>query len=331
MEARHAIAAVFALSIALSSASACEVLIDGDLGSVRCTDEGAIGAPACPEGLVCTSGVCSNPSPGSLGAPCSADGDCGEGGVCFIPARYGESGPSTCSRTCCASSDCEPGDSFVCWVPPIGDGSFCRLASETGRGSVGASLAGEQCSGPSDCRSGLCSAELCVDTCCSDTNCASEGARCVASASLSDRTTWSCGAVPASRKAAFEPCKADEDCASNLCAPFAGAMRCAPPCCSSAECDATLEQGLAACTEIEHMGALVRACAAPITDTAKGAVGDPCSDGSTCRSSLCDVSGGGPGYCTDVCCTDESCGDVARFACRPRDEGGAWVLRCALK
>jgi hypothetical protein len=330
--ARHLLAASMLAPLVAIFGPGCEVLIDGNLGSIHCEAEGAFGPPACPDGDVCKESVCVAAPPDVLGVACTEDSICGDGAFCFLPDRYGIVGDSVCTRACCTSSDCDPRSDWVCWVPSNGDGNFCRPADEVGRGPTSTLLAGDLCDEGSQCRSGICTSGVCVDTCCSDTNCASAGARCVLAPGVGPEATWTCGKLPPMRKQSFDLCESDSDCLFGLCTSIDGTSRCAPPCCASNGCDGPVGQSAFACTEIDHQGVTVRACALVVEPSAKGEVGDPCESDGACRSAQCRRDDpNAAGYCTDVCCTDESCGDPDRFACRPRSLSGAWALRCELK
>jgi hypothetical protein len=145
--------------------------------------------------------------------------------------------------------------------------------------------------------------------------------------------------LPDHTAALYEPCVYDGDCASNLCVEIGAVYRCSQPCCSSAACgaivvDQTTQPKSIECADIVHDGALVRACARPLADSAVKPVGDPCKDASECRGGRCIDLGSGRSVCSDACCDDPSCGDEASFACRLGqlpDEGGALGLRCEPK
>jgi hypothetical protein len=131
----------------------CEALVDGELGTVGCEAEGMVGPPACPDGLVCRAGICSQEQ---WGASCSVDADCLPTEFCFEPTSFGGEGAPRCSRVCCSSADCAPDDTSVCWAAPAGGGSFCMAASDVGRGPPGAGGPLTPCESDADCRSGLC-------------------------------------------------------------------------------------------------------------------------------------------------------------------------------
>jgi hypothetical protein len=331
------VARLLAAFVGALAAVACEVLVDGELGPVHCTDEGAVGPPACPVGAACVKGDCEPVADlgRNLGSPCASDGDCAADALCLDPAAFGGTGPRTCSRPCCSSLDCggAHGD-VVCWAAPLVSASLCRRAAEVGRGATGAGEAGAPCDDGSACRSGLCERGHCVDGCCSDASCVAAGGSCrVATTLLASAPRWACEAA-AGGAPALATCASDADCATRLCVPMLGASRCAAPCCSSATCG-ELEGAPLACVPVTRGAAAVLACAAVRPKGATLALGDPCSTGDECRSGSCVPMPTGSRVCTDVCCTDASCGG-AEFACRPGapiDAGpaGARAMRCEMK
>jgi hypothetical protein len=342
--ARRPRAAVFsrssgrALRLALAlvvSAGGCSLLVDGDLGDVRCLDEGAVGPPACPTGSACKDGLCVERSEeaSKLGQPCAVDRDCGPEGLCLDPASFGVEGAPFCSTPCCSSGDCgEATQGLVCWAPGHGGGRFCRPASALDRSRLGPGENGAPCDEAGACRSGTCDGVRCVDTCCSDTNCAA-GSVPAACRLASSAGAWLCATPAADQAPYLAACAVDADCASGLCLPILGQLRCSIPCCGSAACG-TVTNGAdvsaLACADVPHGAALVRACAKVLPVSAMGAVGIECTSDEQCRSGLCVEASPTKRACTDVCCTDADCADPA-FACRPHVEGSAWVLRCDRK
>lgn len=158
----------------------CSVLVDGNLDSVRCAAEGAVGPPACPEGAQCRGGVCVDAEAGAskLGEACQSHRDCGVREFCLDFSLLDDQNnqrnrrrASVCARPCCSSSDCDPRSDAVCWIPDQGRGGFCRLGKDVDRPEVGKLPAGAPCSDSSECRSGLCVDDVCVDSCCSDADC----------------------------------------------------------------------------------------------------------------------------------------------------------------
>jgi hypothetical protein len=324
--------------VVLSIEGACEFFVDGELGTVLCADEGSEGPPACAPGWACIEGVCTEgltPEP-KLGHPCQQDAECAKDDFCWKPSEYGESGAPVCSRPCCSSSECgEPEDGIVCWAPSIGGGSFCRDAGALLRGRIGPANVGEACLDGTFCRSGMCDAEACVDVCCSDANCtvAEAASSCrLASAIVSTGPSWTCVPSVDGLKVFLEACASDGDCASGMCLPIGDKLRCSQPCCSSDVCGKlTIETTthLLGCANVERGGSLVNACARVLPADATQPVGAECLDDIECRGGDC-IAAGSKKICSDVCCTDASCGDP-HFVCRPRLEGPTWVLRCALK
>ncbi|WP_437972357.1 hypothetical protein WMF04_25050 [Sorangium sp. So ce260] len=318
----------------------CEVLVDGELGSVRCSEEGAIGPPACPEGAVCRDGTCIDmlPTERALGAPCADHDDCGALDFCLDPALFDGEGPRVCARACCSSSDCDPVRDAVCWIPDGGGSGLCRVGRDVGRPEVGTRLSGATCAAPGDCRSGVCHEGACVDTCCSDTNCAANGAACRLTTDLvSAGPAWACRPdEPREDEGVyFDECRRNDDCASGLCADVDGTPRCTIPCCSSDMCpaapgDVTQNVGCAELTTSE--GSAVRACARLLPEHSVAAVGVPCATDDACRSGMCvKHPEQTQRFCSDVCCGEASCGDASFFGCRPHSTGPSWALRCEPK
>lgn len=342
--ARHAAvraaAAAIALSFAALAAASCELLVDGEIESIRCDEEGFVGPPACPEGSACVKGSCVRAQ--GIGAPCSTDADCRAPDLCVSPEAWGGEGASLCTRPCCSSSDCdEPGgpSNAVCWIPPQGGRGFCRPAPAVDRSVPGPRSAGEPCMSGASCRSGLCEAGTCRDACCSDSGCAVAGASCRlgVTALAPQGPSWSCAATPSGNAPALAPCNEDGDCASGLCVAVLGQPICAMPCCSSGSCGAITVEGTAyllACGEVERGATRVWACTKPLPETARGVVGVECALDEACRGGRCIEAPNAPGkhVCSDACCNDASCGDPL-FACRPLPVGpqGAWDLRCVVR
>ena len=313
----------------------CMFLVDSELGTIHCADEGALGPPACPSGQACVSGTCAPglpPGP-ALGRRCSSDLDCATGDFCLEPSLFGTSTPKTCTRPCCVSSDCNlesdagAGDELVCWVPPRGGGALCRRANELKRESPGTGHAGEACVSGVDCRSGKCDKLHCIDTCCSDAQCSAGDGRCHAvDQGVSEGAAWSCAPAGPTGLGYLEPCAKDAECASGLCLLVADKLVCSQPCCDSGSCGVYNQGAVAgnlACAQVPHHGSLLRACAALLPTTATGATGASCASDLDCRSGTCVAD-----RCSDVCCVDADCGDPAATACRPYDAGDAWALRC---
>lgn len=315
----------------LTALGACEVLVSDKLDVVHCDEEGAVGRPACNDGQVCKDHECVAAPPGALGRACASDADCAGEGFCYDPAAAGASGTKLCTRGCCASSDCDPTGDFVCWTDPRGL-DVCRDAMDVGRVVPGKGAPLARCSGPSECRSGRCEAGACIDTCCSDTNCTASKGVC-AFGNDGGTTTWTCAPEAPMKLAAFQPCKLDGDCETGLCTSIAGTLRCSVPCCSSKDClfsDGMTSAPLA-CREVKRADGWARACSGePVTGTK--VVGDACLHNDDCRSALCMADAQGQNLaCSDLCCTDDSCGDPARFACRPVSAVLGSSLRCASK
>jgi hypothetical protein len=302
----------------------CEALVDGKLGDVRCTVEGAVGPPACLDGQECVGGLCVATE---LGALCATDADCAVGDFCLDPGVLGGAGDPRCSRPCCSSSDC-PDPESVCWIPPIGGGSFCRPATEVGRAPGGTLAPLATCAADGDCRSGRCIDHQCVDTCCSDTICAPGGVCKLGDPLGVDEVGFWCGA-PLGTAGRYAMCEADATCASGLCLDFGnGLTMCSAPCCSSTDCE-TADGVPVRCVILgaPHQG--VRACGA-VEGAGAAAVGVACTEPSDCRGGMC-LALGGRSQCSDLCCSDASCGESPSVVCRPAIVDSGWALRCEPK
>ncbi len=125
-------------------------------------------------------------------------------------------------------------------------------------------------------------------------------------------------------------CKVDGDCASGLCVDFGNGLRmCSGPCCSSDECE-TADGVPVRCVILDGDHAGVRACGS-VLGVGAGEVGVTCAQDSDCRGGMC-LDLGDRSECSDLCCSDESCGeDASGYACRPAIVDSAWALRCEPK
>jgi hypothetical protein len=147
--------------------------------------------------------------------------------------------------------------------------------------------------------------------------------------------TWACQAVRPDRNDYLEVCAADDDCASGACVEVGGETRCTIPCCGSGDCPGFLEPHpgevyALKCALVGRDGALFRACAELAPSDAIGAVGAPCKSAAECRGGVCLPSEStAEGVCSDLCCTDQACGDPSAFGCRPPER--SWALRCEPK
>ncbi len=318
---RVVVSAALVASVA-ALAGGCEALIDGNLDDVACSDEGAVGPPACPSGMQCREGRCAE---AALGRKCDADADCEVGDLCLA---------ERCTRTCCTSSDCDPDPRFVCWIPEAGGGSFCRAAEEVGRELGGAGKAWEACEADGDCRSGHCDSKQhrCADTCCADASCAAGHGVCqFGEPAHGGYGPW-CAPAVSTLAARYAACTTDADCASGLCLSLGGTMLCSSPCCASPECEMLPNGGPpVACAPMEHEGTVVRACARVLPPGGDlKSLAEACDDDAECRSGVCLDLGAGKA-CSEVCCSDASCGEADSFQCRPGTFGGSRALRCEPK
>lgn len=326
--------------LALWAAAGCELLVDGELASIRCSREGASGPPDCRVGEVCTGHVCVEPAgtPSELGSRCQDDAGCAAGSFCLDPGGFGtgpfSSGKQRCARPCCSSAECGgPAAGLVCARPDLGGPGYCRRAVDVGRAAPGIHPAASACAAHGDCRSGLCdlaaASPTCLDGCCSDTSCAETKTACRFGERAAQRGFF-CGA-PAGALGYGAVCDGDDACASGLCLELEGAKRCSAPCCNATQC-APMDGRAVACADVSH-AVFVRACALLLPSSAVGEVGTVCTGDNACRSGLCrpPEAGQPQGQCTDTCCSDEGCGAPGTFRCLPRRTGPPWPLRCEHK
>jgi hypothetical protein len=309
---------------------ACSTIFDGELGAVRCEQEGTFGPPACPETMTCVAGACTDVGV-PIGSSCGPDEPCRGPWSCLDPAQFGQEEGRRCSQTCCASTECgPPQDGQVCWTPPGGAGGICWPAAELGRTSIGQGRSGDACGGGGDCRSGLCDGGRCLDGCCTDSFCPPDELCRVKTTPLAEGEAFTCGKPPTNLPPP-ETCNSADDCPSGKCvAVDVDIAICAKACCSSNDCGAVIVQGMkrpVACTVVDGD---LRSCGALVDATSDAQVGAACSNDAECRSGWC-VDDGSGAYCTDMCCNDGSCGDTSAFSCLPRPVDGAWALRCVRK
>jgi hypothetical protein len=307
-------------------AGSCELLVSDTLPEVQCTEEGAIGQPACPAGAFCHQGVCRE-GPPALGEPCGEGLGCSAGDRCLDPTSLGIDGDEFCSHPCCSSADCGTGAGADMVCVALGPGKTCVPAARLGRFPTGAGFGGEPCDEGSECRSGACSGQggFCLDGCCSDVECGLFGDACRMAAG-----GWTCLPRTDAKKPYLFGCGADKECLSGLCVEWPdGLDRCSEPCCSSAACGELKAADGAhrvLCVAKARDKTTVYACAALAGGDAIRGLGEPCDDAGQCRGGRCidagvnrPATGGGPAFkvCSDVCCTDASCGAPGLFACTP--------------
>ncbi|MEQ9320279.1 MAG: hypothetical protein RIF41_14025, partial [Polyangiaceae bacterium] len=151
---RRAVWRIWAVSAPFVFAG-CSTLFDGELGAIRCEQEGVYGPPACRQGETCVQGACVSVG-APIGSSCQGDGDCREPWRCLNPADFGQAGEPFCSELCCAATECgPPAAGLVCWSPPGGGGSLCWPAEAIGRQSPGEGRSGGGGGAGRVCRSGV--------------------------------------------------------------------------------------------------------------------------------------------------------------------------------
>jgi hypothetical protein len=245
----------------------------------------------------------------TFGCACGLDTDCDQGEVCVTqqaaPDVYSSAGHAFCSKPCCTSADCDQGT--VCFGPGQG-GNYCVRPSWLPDRSMnpGSGQGGAACSGAdpgSQCRSGLCVGGSCADTCCSTKDARSEcagGATCEFSSfpgSGFDRHyVANCGPAPGSGSSGSS-CSGRGSCVSGLCL-FDFDWTCHDACRSENDCASGQE-----CT-IELIDQSTPADIASICwpPYGNGAEGSQCTQGSDCRSGLCNGT-----VCTTTCFSDADC------------------------
>ena len=233
------------LVFVLLGCAGCSLVIDGDLISVHCEDEGAFGPPACPEHQRCVQNICvsGQAAAPSLGSRCTHDTDCDDGDFCLDPTRFGGPGPSVCSRPCCASSSCDPDDKFVCWSPDVGGGDFCVAATILGREQLGHGEPGVACTGGASCRSGLCVGGHCSDPCCTDTNCAASERTCPVRRGTTARSPGRATRPTTSGRPTGEAARRMISARPDSASPSAAKPRCSVPCCLVVRAHAAAQRG----------------------------------------------------------------------------------------
>jgi hypothetical protein len=312
--------------VALAAPWSCHQVFDGELGPVRCSDEGAYGPPACHAGETCTSGYCSAIGL-PLGSACTTDAECAAPGACIAVGDRG----GRCTMPCCASTDCGPiRHQLVCWQPEDLVGGVCWPAAEIGRPPPGERDAHEVCAQGGECRSGLCDGSRCLDGCCDDSYCVPQEVCRLKDTAIAEHDTFTC--APPTQGGSGPECDNDIDCPSGTCLivdAMNGAGFCVEPCCGSDECGSVVILGAPTrigCVPYEG----VRACAELLDPGAVGEVGAACQENEDCLGSAC-LGEGDLRYCSDTCCDDASCGDESAFRCRPVEHEGVWALRCVRK
>lgn len=301
------------MALALLTLTGCQLLVTSELETIHCSLEGAEGAPYCPDGSVCKSGVC---DPIGVGlATCDRDADCDAGLGCFPMAAFG-SARSVCTRGCCGSATCPTGT--VCAVPESGAAGLCVETRMVGASPPGPGIVGEPCDDGRDCRSGRCHMQQCADVCCGDADCAASGSVCAWLPDVvASEPAFVCS-PSVQGKASGEACAKAEECESRWCGDDG---YCARPCCGSVEC---LAAGAGTCSPVNRGSKRSLVCE-PGGETGELALGAACLEDRECASGRC-LREGNSGRCSDVCCVDADCG--AQAVCRPTTSDPE-LLMCA--
>ena len=285
------------------SGEACQRRGPGEAYRCLRTDDCLVGASVCTEQQRCdaSTGQCvDRTATDCRTVGCSGTQECDTlTGLCFAPKELG----AACIRNLeCATGACFPAVSLtrgavggVCSMPCCSDDdcagvSGTCLATGTGvRGCVPRMATAPACARETDC-SGTCR--------------------------LDANRTFSCTAMVADGLDSGDACRTDEECYSGLCLDD----RCAEPCASSLQCDATQ-----ACRYRNTRSLLspmwVTACTTPERNVAND---EPCTEDLDCREKYCQELPTGA-RCSGVCCADDQCS--RGFVCRPVRHNG-WELRC---
>jgi hypothetical protein len=243
-----------------------------------------------------------SPLPGSpLNAACTGDSDCASS-VCFL---IDSTNGSRCVLSCGSTADCPAG--FACYDDDNGKVCLSETIFTSGPHSA---QDGASCTANTDCRSDFCFGSHCTEVCEQNDDCGST-ATCVWHPAGQVLYVEAC--VGPTGSSTLSPagahCMAGGNCRSGVCTPRG---ICADVCASTGQCP-----GGFACTPLDYTVCLfplgsdciewdpyfVKAC---VTSTAigSGAIGDPCTVNTQCRSTLCDRAAGG---CTDTCEHDADC------------------------
>jgi hypothetical protein len=351
-----------ALLSALALAAGCSVIVPSELDDVRCSDEGAIGPPACEPGQVCGAGRCvgcmaseacgdqvDNDCDGVTEDGCS-DGGGATGGSGGTGGAGGSAGAPTGADL---GEPCDPGDQcaagLFCGVaglagprlctkgccgsdecdapglvcfPSAGGAPLCWPASAAGRAKPGVKPVGSDCAAPGECRSGWCDSGTCADSCCHASDCAGAAPDC---------TFRNIGGAAYSgfscgrgpgASAYQDVCFGGDSDCRSGVCTSSGFPTCSQACCSTSDCGTLLE-----CTYAQKNGSMIRLCFGTGHE-GNLEIGEACSADAECRSGWCLSPPSGASICTDACCRDVDCQDVLRFACRLGPRGSDSVLRC---
>ena len=328
--------------IALCGAvAACSLTVGkADLESVQCSEDQAIGPPACAAGQICLQGRCQRCAAVDLcgdgldndcrnGADDGCSGSGGSGGS-SQGGNAGEGGGQGGQGGMDASPDQSNGGSSGqggeggsahggasgTGGDPGAGGTSTGGTGEGGSGTGGApplKFIGETCGGNGECASGRCVADVgpaagsaCTNLCCSSADCPSNFGCAPAGAGNLCMAANRMGAASAGTGALGAPCTKSDQCISLRC--DTGAQKCSDACCSNDNC------GGGTC----GYGSSTWSCSAEAPN--KGDMAD-CSS-AVCDSHICSASK----YCMGPCCTDADCSGL--HICEYALVGGEAVRAC---
>lgn len=234
-----------------------------------------------------------------LGEACASDFDCVKPFFCQPSGSGG-----TCAKNCNTDTDC--GDGFSCFPYTNSPGGVCLPWSGGGGGPVATKEAGEQCSSPQECKSGLCvgsfgtSNYYCRLPCSLGGNDCGSGETCT---QLQGSSTGAC--LPGGGSSGTKPpgalCQSPAECLTGLCVGTGmGTYKCRESCTPS----------IGDCPELHECFQLAGgAGGACIPVDPKSELGEPCEFQNDCVSDMClSIVGSSDGpYCSQGCAGDSGC------------------------
>lgn len=249
--------------------------------SPSCTGGGGSGGCTadtdCPSGQRCDTGTGSCVSAGGgstpLGEACAEHAECASG-VCF---------GGVCSQSCdWPSGSCPSG--FYC----DGEATGACGPGVCLRGGAGAGAIGDSCNDHPDCANQYCFEGLCAEPCNPETVGACPGGGVCRVGALACR--GACGTAGS----LGDPCSANEQCGSGMCAMADGQQFCTDLCDASSPCPTGY-----ACTSAGSVSVCV---------PDGGALGGHCDANEDCATNICAFEES-RSYCTRICDSGSPCPD----------------------